>query len=87
MFLNLDDENKFRRYPKALPGRSKTASHQSRPRHGTKHNSYLAASYARTEWVVADADLLIDNVVRKVIPSTGHRADEHGDVVCLGQRR
>jgi len=73
--------------PKLFQGAAKLSSHQSRSRHGTEHNSYLAASYARTEWVVADADLLIDNVVRKVIPSTGHRADKHGDVVCLGHRR
>jgi len=73
--------------PKLFQGAAKLSSHQSRSRHGTKHNPYLAASYARTEWVVAYADLLIDNVVRKVIPSTSHSADEHGNVVCLGHRR
>lgn len=73
--------------PKFFQSAAKLPSHHPQFRGGTKHNSYLAASYARTEWVVADTDLLIDDVVRKVVLSTGHRPDEHSDVVCFGYRR
>ena len=52
----------------------------------TVHNSYLAASNARAERVITDADLLINDVICKVVPSTGHRTDKHGNVMCLGQR-
>jgi hypothetical protein len=81
------EEQEFRRYPKVLPERSKTAQPSSTVRGGTTHDPYLAASYARTEWVVADTDLLVDDVVRKVVLSTGHRPDEHSDVMCFGYRR
>ena len=48
---------------------------------GIGRDSYLAAGYARTEWVVADTDFLIDDMIRKIIFSSSHRTDEHGNVV------
>ena len=45
---------------------------------------YLAARYARTERVVADTDFLINDMIRKVVLSSCHRANEHSNVVCFG---
>jgi len=49
-----------------------------------ENDPYLAAGYARTERVVADADFFIDDMVRKVVLSPSHRTDEHNDMVCFG---
>lgn len=70
--------------PKLFQSTAKLPNHHPQSRSGTKHNSYLAASYARAEWVVTDTDLLVDDVVRKVVLSTSHCPDEHSDVVCFG---
>ena len=51
---------------------------------GTKYNPYLAAGHARTEWVVADTDFFIDDMIRKVVLSPSHRTNEHNDVMCFG---
>jgi hypothetical protein len=51
---------------------------------GAKYNPYLAAGYTRTERVVTDTDFFIDDMIRKVVLSPSHRADEHNDVMCFG---
>lgn len=49
--------------------------------------SYLSTCNAGAERVIADADLLIDDVVRKVVSPTSHRTNEHREVVRLRKRR
>jgi hypothetical protein len=48
---------------------------------------YLSTCYAGAERVIADADLLIDDVIRKVVSPTSHRTNEHREVVRLWKRR
>ena len=46
-----------------------------------KEKAHLATSNASTKRVLANADLLIDIRVRKVVFTAGHRTDKDGDVV------
>lgn len=50
-------------------------------------STYLATSDGCAQWVVADTDLFIDDVVGKVVPTTGHCTDEDGDGVRLREGR
>ena len=63
---------------------------------GTSHSQFvettwrdpnLSACYAGTERVFTDADLLINEVIRKVVSPTSHRTNEHRDVMRFWKRR
>ena len=43
--------------------------------------THLATRDARTQGVLADRDLFIDELIRKVIPATGHGADKDRDIL------
>jgi hypothetical protein len=47
----------------------------------TRRDSYLSARYAGTKRVITDADLLVDDVIRKVVSPTSHRTNEYRDVM------
>ena len=49
------------------------------------NTTHFATCDRRTEWVVADTDLLVDNTVSKVILAPRHGADEDSYRMCLGQ--
>jgi hypothetical protein len=53
----------------------------------TAIHPYLSTCYAGAERVIADADLLIHDVIRKVVSPTSHRTNEHREVVRLLKRR
>jgi len=52
-----------------------------------KSTAKLSACYTGTERIITDADLLIDDVIRKVVSPTSHRTNKHGNVMCLWNRR
>ena len=79
----------FRRCPRALRARNRTASrvsHTRSPHDGLAHHAHLAARDRRAERELADRDLVVHDGVRKVVLATCHRADEDRDVVRLRQR-
>ena len=49
--------------------------------------TYLATCYRCTQRIVADANLFVHDVIRKVVPATGHRTDKDGDRVRLRESR
>ena len=49
--------------------------------------TYLATCNRCAQRIVTDTDLFIYDVIGKVIPTTGHRADKDGDRVRLREGR
>ena len=53
----------------------------------TANRPYLSTCYAGAERIITDANLLINDVIRKVVSSASHRTDKHREVVRLRKHR
>lgn len=64
-----------------------TQQPQRKQKNWSSSKTHLPASHTGTEWVIADADFFIYIGIRKVVPSSGHGADENGNVMRCREGR